>query len=553
MLTERLMQQPPPRSPDAFSLSSRSCECTAPRGLLSAFAACSLMLLLVAGLGRRASEVNFTGSRGVHALNCGPHPPSPHIGKPYADVGALDNFWRSAENLHVDGLMRWATSQAAPLRKVHALALTFSDGDGWSSGGFAANIRIGSINYGTQQQTFVRNAEWREITGFPSLNTVGVGTIPSLEDRCDSTSVLGVAETPRIAEKPYLISATEGSHTLALVIPTLRCHARGVDLSDESATEIPLSDSSRVYVATDRDAALTINEHLAAGKHVLLSPGMYAVDEPLRVNTSGQVLLGLGFATLTPTRGNAAVEVTAAGARLSGVMVQAGALESDVLVRIGLPRHEHEGEHEGASRAAHWSSLYVDDPIVVHDLFVRVYAERSAAQQARAGTMVHIHADHTIVDHAWLWRADHDSEGHFKNRENPVDTALEVDGAKVIIYALFAEHTLSDLVRWRGEDGSLFFYQSELAYDAPTGWDAPAYNVTASRHTALGVGVYSYFFANVSVTAGVVTPPGATSHGVTLRNAFTHFLDGRGSIRHVINREGQPVTKTGQSSYVCRS
>ena len=37
-------------------------------------------------------------------------------------------------------------------------------------------------------------------------------------------------------------------------------------------------------------------------------------------------------------------------------------------------------------------------------------------------------ADHTIIDHAWLWRADHDSERHFENLENPVAHALEVRG-----------------------------------------------------------------------------------------------------------------------------
>ena len=37
----------------------------------------------------------------------------------------------------------------------------------------------------------------------------------------------------------------------------------------------------------------------------------------------GQVVLGLGFATLTPLRGGAAIIIAAAGARLAGVLVQA--------------------------------------------------------------------------------------------------------------------------------------------------------------------------------------------------------------------------------------
>ena len=43
--------------------------------------------------------------------------------------------------------------QAAPLRSIAADAVSFSDGRGWSSGGFAADLRVtGAIDYGTQQQ-----------------------------------------------------------------------------------------------------------------------------------------------------------------------------------------------------------------------------------------------------------------------------------------------------------------------------------------------------------------------------------------------------------------
>ena len=37
------------------------------------------------------------------------------------DIGALDNFWRGAENLKVipsSGKMIWAASQACPLRRI---------------------------------------------------------------------------------------------------------------------------------------------------------------------------------------------------------------------------------------------------------------------------------------------------------------------------------------------------------------------------------------------------------------------------------------------------
>ena len=120
----------------------------------------ALTLTQVAGLGRTPEQVTFTNraGRGLTVRNCGPEPPGPaHQGRPlaggYADVGALNNFWRSAENLRVNGTLVWAASQAAPLRSITADAVTFSDGRGWSSGGFAANLRVaGAIDYGTQQQ-----------------------------------------------------------------------------------------------------------------------------------------------------------------------------------------------------------------------------------------------------------------------------------------------------------------------------------------------------------------------------------------------------------------
>ena len=281
----------------------------------------------VAGLGRRPDDVSFTGPYGVHARNCGPEPPSPHVGKDYADVGALDNFWRSAENLRVAGRMIWATSQAAPLRSVHTDALTFSDGRGWSSGGYAANLRVaGAIDYGTQQQAIIRNSKWATVLGLPSFNTVAVGTLPTLPSRCDSvTAVAGVPETPLIAEKPYLTIAKDGSGELMLAIPSLERRVRGPRPPSEDQREERVRDAHQVFVATAADSAAVINRHLAMGRHVILSPGIYDVEEPLVVGGApGQVLLGLGFATLTPTHGNAAVIVVSAGARFSGVLIQAG-------------------------------------------------------------------------------------------------------------------------------------------------------------------------------------------------------------------------------------
>jgi hypothetical protein len=64
--------------------------------------------------------------------------------------GALDNFWRSAENVKVTpkgGVMTWAVSQAVPLRRLIVegdLNLFASTGGpaGYASGGYMADIYV---------------------------------------------------------------------------------------------------------------------------------------------------------------------------------------------------------------------------------------------------------------------------------------------------------------------------------------------------------------------------------------------------------------------------
>jgi len=71
--------------------------------------------------------------------------------------------------------------------------------------------------------------------------------------------------------------------------------------------------------------------------------------------------------------------------------------------------------------------------------------------------MVKIDTKYTILDNAWLWRADHEVSGGggapVSNRRNPVQTGLIVNADYVKAYALMSEHTLGDLVQWNGNFG----------------------------------------------------------------------------------------------------
>ena len=79
--------------------------------------------------------------------------------------------------------------------------------------------------------------------------------------------------------------------------------------------------------------------------------------------------------------------------------------------------------------------------------------------------MMEINNKHVIIDHTWLWRADHDLGGIVYNRKNFVENGLQVNADSVKVYGLFSEQTLGDLVQWNGNYGEVYLYQSLLPRD----------------------------------------------------------------------------------------
>ena len=55
-----------------------------------------------------------------------------------------------------------------------------------------------------------------------------------------------------------------------------------------------------------RDRSTTL---LARGENLILTPGVYDLDRTIDVKRPGTVVLGLGFPTLVPTDGDAAMKV----------------------------------------------------------------------------------------------------------------------------------------------------------------------------------------------------------------------------------------------------
>jgi len=168
--------------------------------------------------------------------------------------------------------------------------------------------------------------------------------------------------------------------------------------------------------------------------------------------------------------------------------------------------------------------------------------------------MLQINSGNVIIDNTWLWRADHDVAGKVYNSNNPVTSGIVVNGDNVIAYGLAVEHTLGHMTVWNGNNGMTIFYQSEFPYDVDyhygnNGYSGYKVGDHVTNHKAYGIGTYSFFRDhNVDVQNGIIAP---NKPGIEFTNAFSRFLSGKGSIKHVINGQGATTSHSHSLNYVC--
>jgi hypothetical protein len=446
------------------------------------------------------------------------------------------NFWRGCENLAIVPIGKnntWAVSQAAPFRRVHVKGSLWLFEGGWTSGGFMADCKIDDrVVSGSQQQWFSRNTDWGEWDGgvwnmvFMGIPSPPIGTWP---DRPYTI----IDKTPCIREKPFLYLDSGGKY--AVFVPGLRRDSSSYSWGDGS----PLGESislTQFYVArADKDSAATLNAALVQGKNLLLTPGIYHLDDTLKVTRPDTVVLGLGMATLSPEKGTSAMEISDVnGVKIANILFDAGPVTSPVLLQVG----------EAGSSQSH-----TDDPTILFDVFCRV----GGAAVGVTKTCVVINSNDVIGDHAWIWRADHGAGSAWN--ENKSTNGLIVNGRNVTYYGLFVEHFQENQTLWNGENGRVYFYQCEMPYDPPTQDDwkhgsakgYPGYKVadTVKKHEAWGLGIYCVFKQdNIYADTAVEAP---TSPDIHFHHVLTFRLSGEteeSGIKSVINGTGAPATKT---------
>jgi hypothetical protein len=338
-----------------------------------------------------------------------------------------------------------------------------------------------------------------------------------------------LSASPVTQEEPFLFNDSSGNYNV--FVPAVQNNSSGPSWASgtEAGTSLPLS---KFFVANPATPALVMSAALALGKNLILTPGVYNLNLPIVVSRPGTVVLGLGLATLVPQHGNAAMIVLPnRGVKVSGLIIDAGPVNSPVLLSVGLP---------GSSSAS--------DPDLVQDVYFRIGGAETTSVSASVSLLDN--AGNSIIDNVWAWRADHGNAVGWT--ANTASTGLVVTGDDVTAYGLAVEHYQKNEVVWSGQGGTDIFFQNEMPYDPPSqsAWMAspsqdgyPAFVVSPRVTTFKGYGLGSYSFFNQGVTIFAATAFQApNTPNVQFQDVFTQFLSGAGGINSVINGTGAAAT-----------
>ncbi len=507
---------------------------------------------------------------------------------------ATCNFWVGIENVQIEDVennngdvnawFQWGVSQAAPARRLNVLRKAHFQWqwDGWCSGGYIADCKFAKqVGSFSQQQYYYRNSDFDETIveeGGKQGAVYGVNWNQVIQG-CDGvnkevcqdnsskkfsagTSLINnngytnwnqrgcttvIEKTDAIREKPFLYFDT-ASDRYKVFVPALRKNATGISWSENNIGEGTSIDVEKnFYIANpDEDTADTINHQLEIGKNIIFQPGIYHVDKPIKVDEPNTILLGLGMATIIPDNKEAAIKTAdVGGLAICGLILDAGNY-SETLLTVG---------EEGCNKN------HKNNPSVIQDVFYRV---GGTGDLGRCTSCEVINSNDVIVDHTWIWRADHgDNTGWY---DNTAKNGIVVNGDDVTCYGLFVEHFQEYDILWRGENGKTYFLQNEKCYDPQSqdGWMShngtkkgyAAYKVTnnVKNHYAVGMGVYDVFIytngASIYLDSAIEVPD---TPNVLIENAcITEIAAGDGpkvGINHIINGTTAGIrTGAGQGS-----
>jgi hypothetical protein len=434
----------------------------------------------------------------------------------------------------------WSVSQATPVRSViingnlnfqSYCSETNYQSNNYGSGSYVANSEInGQLDWSGNQQGIARNTDMQSAVGYvwnyvysgdacppgytpvapatacsPTENSFNDGnpsaTNPALAGVNGLYGVQQITELPQspvTEEEPFLYTGPGGHWDV--FVPAVQHNSVGPNFLNgtEAGSSVPLS---QFFIASPSTPEFVVQAALNHGQDLVLTPGLYNLNAPIVVSHPDTIVLGLGFATLVPQQGNAAmVVVPNNGVKLSGMIFDAGPVNSPVLLSVGTPGQFGRGNFGGNNSA--------NDPDLVQDIFFRIGGSENTPASATVSLLDN--ADNSIIDDVWAWRADHGANTSATGPQgqvgagwtyNQAATGLAVTGDNVTAYGLAIEHYQQNEVTWSGNNGTVVFFQNELPYDPPTqtAWETspvqagyPSFLVTNNVQTFNGYGMASY-------------------------------------------------------------
>jgi hypothetical protein len=502
----------------------------------------------VAGLGGTPNNVNLNGT--IDSYN-----------QCFSDgCTALVNFWRSVSNLTIDVAGKggcqsgefWATSQAAPMRRVQVNGLVtlmdYCTGPSYASGGFIADSQFSgsTVINGSQQQYLVRNSN---LDGWTNgvWNQVFAGVTGAPAQAFPNPPYTTLATNPASREKPFLYVDSKGRYNV--YVPDAQVDSSGTTWAAGQTPGHSLPIDS-FFIAKPTDSIQSINNALSRGKNLIFTPGVYDVDRTIKVKRPDTVVLGLGMATLTAENGVVPMTVDdVKGVDVAGLIFDAGPKTSPALLvfggGLGEDGHEgHDGQYEGHDGHGHNGSSDARDPGALQDVFFRI----GGPHVGKAVTSLVVGRDNTILDDIWAWRADHGNGVGWTS--NTADTGVVVTGDNVVATGLFVEHYQRYDVFWAGENGKTIMFQNEMPYDPPNqaawrhgavlGWAAYKVADWVKTHEGWGLGSYCFFNVDPTIHASRAFEV-PVAPGVKLHDILSLSISNSGTIDHVVNDVGPPT------------
>ena len=517
-------------------------------------------------------------------------------------LGALDGFWRGAENLQLlapttcpptfDGTQgqgtcqqvpggilpgpdvpngcpwgslvspTWAASQASALRRVSSahLMLDFQPSDvkiagakpcpaAFASGGFAADCAIDTLDaasFSGQQQYMFVGVAFGSLPSPNVWNYVFAGCTGAPLEACGTKPPVKAVlpELPITRNKPVLAWSPKKE---------LQKQAYSIYFDEAASTAVsgvrPMGRPHGFAIATS-EAELQALLQKKTQVIVLGSPNDIEISQDLVLETDGTTIVGMGMPVLLLT-GTTTVRVKASGCSLCGLIFDCRGKKEDML------SWESTEPPSSTSRG------------LLADCYFRVGGTVDPTTIS-CNAMCHVKSGSLIIENAWMWRADHgppqwpktgryDSATQTYYNESKMGLWVE-ETAQVTAYGLACEHSTTTNCKWEGDNGQLYFFQCELPYCVAEGWNFPGLFVTGKNFTGTGLGVYCYFpdstfcqTAYPRVDLGVSVPADAT-----VKNVITVWLNGvpeQGGIEQVISCGGAPqgssVTGPNEQAIVC--